>query len=213
MRKIKFPSPQEADGDGLVAVGGDLEVDMLYEAYSKGIFPWPISPEFPIAWFSPNPRGIIDLKDWHEPLSFKKFEKKTKYKVTYNQDFYNVIKQCAMAKRKNQPSTWITPAIIEGYYQFFLAGFAYSIEVWDEDELIGGLYGVKIKKFVSGESMFSLKNNASKCALKFLIHKMKSEKIDWLDTQMVSPVVKLFGGKEISRDEFLLRIQSSFKDS
>jgi leucyl/phenylalanyl-tRNA---protein transferase len=210
MRTISFPPHSSADEDGLIAIGGDLKVDMLLVAYSQGIFPWPISPEFPLAWFSPDPRGILEFKDWHEPSSFKKWLKKTTLTTTMNQAFHDVIRNCAEVPRKNQPSTWITPDIIQGYVDLFKAGFAYSVEVWDEKKLVGGLYGVKIKHFISGESMFSLTDNASKLALRSLIQELAHENIQWMDTQMVTPLLERFGGKNISRAEFLKKLNHCF---
>lgn len=206
MRRILFPPVETATEDGLVAVGGDLEVDTLIEADRHGIFPWPISLDFPLAWFSPDPRGILEVEELHLPKSFVKFLKKNNFRVTFNQSFNEVIRQCARARRKNQPSTWITPDIIQGYEKLFLEELAYSVEVWDEDQLVAGLYGVCMGDFVSGESMFTKSTGASKLALYHLILRLKERGISWIDTQMVTPVVEGFGGKYISRPEFLSRL-------
>lgn len=205
-RVVVFPDVEDATEDGLVAVGGDLEIDTLEAAYKKGIFPWPVSVEFPLAWFSPDPRGILDFRELHIPRSFDKFLRKTKYTVTFNKAFHEVIKKCATIDRKNQPSTWITPEIISGYNNLFLHDKAYSVEVWNEEKLIGGLYGVVMGNFISGESMFSLETNASKLALFTLIQHLQKKEITWLDTQMVTSVVENFGGKYISRQEFMSRL-------
>jgi leucyl/phenylalanyl-tRNA--protein transferase len=203
MRRIVFPPVETATEDGLVAIGGDLEVDTLVTAYHQGIFPWPISLDYPLAWFSPDPRGIIELGEVHLSKSFTKFLKKNPYQVTFNQAFDKVIDQCARTYRKNQPSTWITPDIIEGYEKLFKQELAYSVEIWQETELVAGLYGVCMGDFVSGESMFTKEDNASKYALYSLILRLKDKGIQWLDTQMVTPVVEGFGGKYISRPVFL----------
>lgn len=202
-RKIIFPPIESATPDGLVAVGGDLKIDTLKEAYQKGIFPWPFSVEFPLAWFSPDPRGIIELNELHLSASFKKFLKKSPYHITFNQQFSQVIKNCATVHRKNQNSTWITPDIILGYQNLFEAGQAYSVEVWNENSLVGGIYGVMIGNFISGESMFSFESQASKFGLYKLLEFLKLKNIQWIDTQMVTSVVSQFGGKYISRKEFL----------
>jgi leucyl/phenylalanyl-tRNA--protein transferase len=202
-RKIQFPPVEGATSDGLVAIGGDLEIDTLEIAYRSGIFPWPLSVDFPLAWFSPDPRGILEFTDFHLPRSFKKFLKKSEFKITYNQNFSQVIKNCATVKRKGQHSTWITPEIIKGYERLFLAGQAYSVEVWKEDLLVGGIYGVIMGNFISGESMFSKEREASKVALYHLIEHLLTKKITWIDTQMVTPVVSQFGGKYIPRSQFL----------
>lgn len=203
MRKIVFPPIENATEDGLVAIGGDLEVDTLLSAYQQGIFPWPVSTEYPLAWFSPDPRGILELSELHLSKSFSKFLKKNTYQVTFNLAFDEVINQCARMARKDQPSTWITQDIILGYEKLFKEGLAYSAEVWNGKDLIAGVYGVSMGDFISGESMFTKENNASKFALYSLILKLKESGITWMDTQMVTPVVEAFGGKYVSRPEFL----------
>lgn len=213
-RKIIFPDVETANEDGLVAIGGDLEIDTLLEAYQRGIFPWPLSTwplnaSLPHTWFSPNPRGILDFNDLHVSKSFIKFLKKTPYTVTFNQAFENVIHQCALTARRDQPGTWITPDIMNAYTALFKAGRAYSVEVWDGELLIAGLYGVVIGEFISGESMFTSEDNASKQGLYALICHLETKGISWLDTQMVTNVVKQFGGKYISRPAFLKRLSQT----
>lgn len=207
-REIIFPPVEEADEDGLVAIGGDLEVDTLVTAYRQGIFPWPISVELPLAWFSPDPRGVIFTDEIHLPRSFEKFLKKNPYRLSFNQEMRKVILECARVPRKNQPGTWITPDIIRGYEKLFLEGLAYSVEVWKEEALVGGLYGVVMGEFVSGESMFMKEDGASKFALWGLLQHLKSKGISFLDTQMVTSVVESFGGKYIPREEFLSQLRS-----
>ncbi len=202
-RTIVFPPIEDATEDGLVAVGGDLEVDTLVAAYQQGIFPWPVSIELPLAWFSPDPRGILLIEDIHLPKSFEKFLKKNPYRVTFNQNMKDVIFECARIPRKDQPGTWITPDIIAGYRKLFKEDLAYSVEVWRENELVGGLYGVIMGEFCSGESMFMKEDNASKVALWSLLMLLKEKGIPFLDTQMVTNVVEAFGGEYIPRAEFL----------
>jgi leucyl/phenylalanyl-tRNA---protein transferase len=211
-RKIVFPEVETASEDGLVAVGGDLEIDTLLAAYQKGIFPWPLSSyplnvNLPHTWFSPNPRGVLEFKNIHVSRSLIKFLKKTPFRVTFNQAFDQVINRCAKAPRSDQPGTWITPDIIQAYHQFFQAGFAYSVEVWEEEQLVGGLYGVSLGNFFSGESMFTVKDNAGKQGLYTLLMQVESKGISWIDTQMVTEVVKQFGGKYIPRPVFLGLLQ------
>lgn len=208
MRRIVFPPVEDATEDGLVAIGGDLEVDTLVTAYQQGIFPWPVSIDLPLAWFSPDPRGVLDIEEMHVSKSFQKFLKKNTYQVTFNQAFDDVIKQCARMPRKNQPTTWITPDIISGYEKLFKNQLAYSVEVWQEKELVAGLYGVSMGNFISGESMFTKEDNASKYALYSLLMLLKDKGIPFLDTQMVTSVVEGFGGKYIERDEFLERLKT-----
>lgn len=208
MRKVVFPPVHEATEDGLVAIGGDLGIDTLVEAYKRGIFPWPVSVELPLAWFSPNPRGVLEFSDLHLSKSFSKFLKKNPFQVTFNQSFEQVIKECARMSRKGQPTTWITPDIIRGYTELFKNDLAYSVEVWNQDLLVGGIYGVCMGNFVSGESMFTKEDNASKLGLLTLIKQLHSKEVTWLDTQMVTPVVEGFGGKYIRRDDFLDKVKS-----
>lgn len=203
MRKIVFPPIENATEDGLVAVGGDLAVDTLETAYYQGIFPWPISPEFPLAWFSPNPRGILHFEDLHVPKSLQKFMKKSPYEIKFNTDFLEIIKRCASVTRMGQPNTWITPEIIDGYYNLFLNQKAWCMGAWKNQELVGGVYGVRFGCFRSGESMFTLEDNAGKVCLLKAIDIFKTEQVTWLDTQMVTPIVKSFGGREVPRNEFI----------
>src|SRR5690606_10110719 len=143
MREIVFPPVDSADPDGIVAIGGDFEIDMLMSAYSQGIFPWPVSTDYPRVWFSPDPRGIIDLVNFHLPRSFKKFLRKSTFNVTYNQSFEKVIELCSSVKRNGQSQTWITDELKEAYIKLFRHGLAYSVEVWNKQQcLVGGLYGV-----------------------------------------------------------------------
>ena len=200
---IVFPPIESASPEGLLAIGGNLDTETLLTAYQQGIFPWPISPSSPLTWFTPDPRGIIFTKDFHIPKSFNKFLNKCPFSVTFNKQFSEVINQCAKATRKHEVGTWITKEIEEGYCKFFDAGYAYSVEVLEDNKLVGGLYGVCIGGYLTGESMFHTKTNASKLALYSLIQKLEQNSIDWLDTQMVTPVIESLGGKNIPREEFL----------
>jgi len=214
MAILEFPPVNLADPQGLLAIGGDLEISSLKLAYSQGIYPWPASDAHPIPWFSPDPRGVLFFKDLKISLSLKKVLKKNIFKVQFNSDFERVILACANAKRKDNGGTWLTKNMIEAYINFHYAGFAYSVETLDEnDNLVGGVYGVNIGNFVSGESMFYLKPNASKVALVSLMNFLHQKGIEWLDTQMVTPVVASLGGIEISREKFLTMLNSSVKKS
>jgi leucyl/phenylalanyl-tRNA--protein transferase len=211
-RKVVFPPVETANEDGLVAVGGDLQIDTLLEAYQRGIFPWPLSTyplnvNLPNTWFSPDPRGVLDFDQLHVSKSFLKFLKKTPYTVSFNRAFPDVIEHCAKIQRKDQPGTWITPDIIEAYTKMFLQGHAYSVEVWENGEIVAGMYGVNIGTFISGESMFTYRDNASKQGLYTLIHHLEEKGIHWIDTQMVTEVVKQFGGSYIPRTAFIKRLE------
>ena len=206
---IIFPPVESASPEGLVAIGGDLTPETLLTAYHHGIFPWPISHKSPLTWFSPDPRGILDINDLHISRSFKRFLNNHPYEVKFNTHFEDVIKKCALTPRKHESDTWITKEIINGYIELFRCGYAYCVEVYDQKELIGGLYGVIIGKYISGESMFHSKPNASKLALYSIIQKIIKNNGSWLDTQMVTPIIQNFGGKEMSRDKFLEKLKTS----
>ena len=209
MAIVDFPPVENADVHGLLALGGDLEIDSLLLAYSKGIFPWPISEEYPLAWFSPDPRGILFYDKLHLSKSFRKFLRHNPYEIKFNTNFESVILNCARVKRQQQESTWITDDILTAYIELFKAGFAYSVESYLDDRLVGGVYGVCINNFFSGESMFHIEDNASKVALVSLMYTLKQRDIGWLDTQMVTPVVKALGGLEIDREIYLKMLEKS----
>lgn len=198
-----FPPVESADEHGLLALGGDLEVESLLLAYSQGIFPWPISKEYPLAWFSPDPRGILAFEKLHLSKSLKKFLKNNPYEVRFNTNFEAVIMNCALVKRSDNQGTWITDEIINGYIELYKRGFAYSVETYEDDHLVGGVYGVCINRFYSGESMFHKADNASKVALISLLYQLHQKGISWIDTQMVTPVVESLGGVEIPRETYL----------
>lgn len=200
---IKFPDVSEASPEGLLAIGGNLSADSLLCAYQQGVFPWPISKNSPLTWFAPDPRGIIYVKNFHIPKSFKKFIKQNNYKIRLNHNFESVIDHCAKTIRKHEVGTWITKDIKSAYQELFEQGFAYSIEVYAKEEIVGGLYGVCINGSVSGESMFHLRPNTSKLCLYILICLLHKNQIAYLDTQMVTPIIASFGGEEIPRADFM----------
>lgn len=207
MRRIVFPPVESATEDGLVAIGGDLETDTLEAAYRQGIFPWPISVEFPLAWFSPDPRGVLVFSELHVPRSLQKFLKKSPLEIRFNTSFEEIVRLCASVQRLGQPSTWITPAIIQGYAKLFTQGNAWCAGAWSGQRLVGGIYGVKFGRFRSGESMFTIEDNAGKECLVKAIEQCQIEGVTWLDTQMVTPVVKSLGGREIPRAQFLAMLR------
>jgi leucyl/phenylalanyl-tRNA--protein transferase len=202
---ISFPPVGKANSDGLLAVGGDLEIPSLILAYSEGIFPWPISSHYPLAWFCPDPRGLLKYKDLNLSKSLKKLLRQKKYTLKFNTQFELVIQSCSnVENRKGQTGTWITKEIIKAYIDLYYAEHAFSAEIYNrEDQLVGGLYGVHINNFVSGESMFFKESNASKVALVMLMEHLNCHGISFLDTQMLTPVIENLGGKEIPRSEFM----------
>ncbi len=209
MRKVIFPPVHLATEDGLVAVGGDLRVETILEAYRNGIFPWPLSPDFPLAWFSPDPRGVLLFDELHVPRSLQKALRQNAFDVRHDESFTEIVRLCAMVPRKGQESTWITPEIIAGYSALFEAGHAWCAGAWQGGRLVGGIYGVRLGGFRSGESMFTLESNAGKAALLAAVERLRAEGVPWLDTQMVTSVVASLGGREIPREEFLSKLRSS----
>jgi len=204
---IQFPDPRLTTPEGIVAIGGQLNVETLKAAYEKGIFPWP-QEGYPMIWFCPDPRGVIDFSDFHVPESLRKFAKKnSNWQFTVNHNFPEVIKNCRLQKRPNQNGTWILPEMQKAYVDFFKAGYVKSLECWENGELIGGIYGVEVNGIFAGESMFFKKENASKMCLWKMIEHQKESGRTWIDIQMVTPVTEAFGGKYISREEFLKRLK------
>ena len=209
MAIVEFPPVNESDEHGLVALGGDLDLESLLLAYSKGIFPWPINEEYPLAWFSPDPRGILAYDKLHLSKSFRKFLKKNPYEVKFNTNFKAVILNCAEVKRVDQLSTWITKDIIDAYIELNKQGYAYSIETYLDDRLVGGVYGVCINRFYSGESMFHLQRDASKVALMHLVEHMRNLNMSLLDVQWSTPHLASLGVVEVSREEYLSQLSGA----
>jgi leucyl/phenylalanyl-tRNA--protein transferase len=205
---IRFPDPRVAGDDGLLCVGGDLRVETLVEAYSNGIFPWP-QEGLPLLWFSPARRGVLDFDELHWPKRFLQELKNKSFTITFNQAFGQVIKACATTPRVHEAGTWILPPMEQGYLRFHEAGYAHSVECWKDGQLVGGLYGVYVGGVFSGESMFHHVSGASKRCLYAMTEKLKAAGLKWMDIQMVTPVTESFGGKYISREEFLKRIETS----
>lgn len=207
--KIVFPSVDTANEDGLLAIGGDLHISTLIEAYTHGIFPWPVNKQFPLCWFSPDPRGVIFTDQLHISKSLKKSINKYKdIDFKFNDQFDQVILACAKVVRKGQNSTWITQDIIDAYSNLFKHGLVYSLGAFRGDKLLAGVYGVQIGEFVSGESMFTLERDLSKICLVKLIQHLQARKIEFIDTQMVTPVVAGLGGVEIKRELFINKLSS-----
>ena len=194
--EIMFPNPDLAEEDGLLAVGGDLSFERLILAYCNGIFPWYSEGE-PILWWCPKPRFIIKPSEINISKSMKRVFNKGEFKVTFDKDFNEVIKNCKEL-RENKEGTWITNEIMEAYINLHKKGFATSVEVYKDQELVGGLYGVKIGKCFFGESMFSKKSNASKVALISICKKLEEEGYIFLDCQMHTNHLESMGGKFVS---------------
>lgn len=209
-RRLEFPPATSANRDGLVAVGGDLSVERLLLAYRSGIFPWPISEEMPLTWFSPDPRAILELEALHVPRSLAKLMRRGTFRVTIDQAFPAVIQACG-DPTPERPGTWITPDLLEGYIGLHEAGHAHSFETWLGDRLVGGLYGVAINGLFAGESMFSREDNASKIALVHLVEHLKARGYGLLDIQQGTRHMMSFGAKLISRKEYLTRLAAALR--
>ena len=199
-QNISFPSIDEANDDGLLAIGGDLSVERLKLAYNSGIFPW-FNEDQVILWWSPNPRFVLFPKELKVSKSMKQFLRNCDYEVTVNKDFKSVIKECAKAKREGQSGTWITKNMIDAYVKLHELGYAKSVEVWRHNSLVGGLYGVDLNNGVfCGESMFAKESNASKAAF---ITFIQNTDYKLIDCQVFTSHLESLGAKDISRDEFM----------
>ena len=199
---LDFPSVTEAldEPNGLLAVGGDLSVKRLLEAYRRGIFPWYESDQ-PILWWSPSPRCVLFLDQLHVSKSLRRTIKRKTFSVTADTCFAQVMRECA-APRDYTDSTWITDEMLAAYTQLHDEGYAHSIEVWQDGELKGGLYGVALGQIFFGESMFSIANDASKVAMVFLVEHLRQHGFQLLDCQVESPHIMSLGASVIARDDF-----------
>ncbi len=195
------------DPNGLLAVGGDLSVERLLEAYRRGIFPWYEADE-PILWWTPNPRAVLKPENFHASTSFRKFLRRTDWLIEVNQQFHNVVDACA-ALTPEREATWISPPMKDAYQELHHLGYAHSIEVMDQGSLVGGLYGVKLGSIFFGESMFSKATNASKFALHALCSGHVFGDLDLIDCQMPSEHLSSLGMSLISREEFEQALQAA----
>ncbi|MBF0119143.1 MAG: leucyl/phenylalanyl-tRNA--protein transferase [Desulfobacterales bacterium] len=207
-KKLSFPPPQFADHSGLLAVGGDLSPDRLLNAYQKGIFPW-FSEGEPILWWSPDPRLVLYPNEFHISKSLKKILNKNLFKITMDMAFKDVICACADLKRKKQRGTWITDEMISAYCRLHDMGFAHSVEAWENNLLVGGLYGVSLGGAFFGESMFTHVSNASKVAFVILVEFLKKYSFDIIDCQIKTKHLTSFGAREIPRKIFLSELEIS----
>src|SRR5882762_4031894 len=205
MDLIHFIDPASASVDGIVALGGSLTATNLVRAYRRGIFPWPID-EYLLPWCCPEERAILEFKDLHVPRRLARVQRQMPFHFTIDQSFEEVIVSCAKVKRKGEAGTWITQRMIRGYCELHKKGHAHSVEVWEGNTLVGGLYGVDAGGAFSGESMFCYRSNASKLALLHLIDHLQKKGLDWIDIQMMTPHMKALGAKSIDRSEFLRRL-------
>ena len=204
-----FPPLEAATPEGLLAVGGDLSSGRLLSAYRRGIFPW-YSAGQPILWWSPDPRTVLYPDALKISRSLKKTLRHRGYRVTSDQYFSDVIQACAKPRERNDDSgTWITPEMIKAYTTLNESGYAHSLEVWDQQTLIGGLYGVAIGRAFFGESMFSHSTDASKIALAALVRIISDKKFQLIDCQVPSEHLFSLGAKNVPRNIFSGQLQTA----
>lgn len=197
-----FPDVEDADDSGLLAVGGDLHITTLIHAYSKGIFPW-YEDGMPILWWSPDPRMVIFPHKMIISHSLKQSIKKKEFEISIDKAFEEVIENCSSTPRKGEEGTWITPEMKQAYIKLHKEGLAHSVEAWQNNELVGGFYGVALGKMFFGESMFHKVTNASKVALFHFVEKLKEWDFKIIDAQMYTNHLESLGGELIARGEYI----------
>jgi leucyl/phenylalanyl-tRNA--protein transferase len=205
-RSDYFPPAEDADPEGLIGFGGNLSPAWLLDAYRHGIFPWPITDfEAPLAWWSPDPRAVIEYDKFHVSRRLRRTCRNAKFEVTRDVDFAGVIRGCAMAPgRVNE--TWLTPEMIDAYIRLHRLGYAHSVEVWYQHELAGGVYGVAIGGLFAAESKFHRVRDASKVALVHLVEHLRACGYALIDIQQLTPHTARFGAVAIPRDQYLAQL-------
>ncbi len=206
-KELYFPPVTETDFSGILAVGGDLSTDRLLLAYNSGIFPWFEDGE-PITWWAPNPRMVLLLDELVISKSMRNILNRNIFTVTFNRDFHAVISNCQSIKREGQNGTWITDDMIEAYCKLHELGHAQSVEVWQDDQLVGGLYGVDLGHIFCGESMFAKVSNASKVAFIKLVEYLKANNYLLLDCQVYNEHLESLGAFEVNRESFMKVLKS-----
>lgn len=204
-KRIVFPNPSLAEEDGLLAVGGDLSTERLLLAYRHGIFPW-YNDDTPILWYSPHERFVLFPDELKISKSMRQVLRSGHFRVTYDQSFAEVIDACSTVSRKGQPGTWITADMKKAYIRLHKEGHAHSVEVWRDEELVGGLYGVQVGEVFCGESMFSKVSNASKVAL---ISMCNTGNYKLIDCQVYTEHLESMGARMTNRDEYLEILQNN----
>ena len=205
--ELYFPSVEDANEEGLLAVGGDLSPERLMLAYKNGIFPW-FNEGSLILWWSPNPRMVLFPERIKVSKSMQKVLKSNQFSLTKNNCFAAVIDQCALARREGQEGTWITNEMKEAYLKLHELGYAQSYEVWQDNKLVGGLYGIDLGHIFCGESMFSKVSNTSKLAFIHLVKELQKKQYKLIDCQVYNEHLESLGAREISREEFVRMLKA-----
>ncbi|MCH9681555.1 MAG: leucyl/phenylalanyl-tRNA--protein transferase [Deltaproteobacteria bacterium] len=208
--ELWFPDTAQATADGLLAVGGDLSPERLLLAYRSGIFPW-YSDDRPILWWCPSPRLILLPENLHVGRSLRKTQRRAPYRLSLDEAFPDVIRACAKAARPGQFGTWITEDMQQAYIELHRRGVAHSVEAWDGDTLVGGLYGLALGGVFFGESMFARSPDASKLAFATLVEQLRTWGFTLVDCQVVTDHLLRFGAHEVELPEFLERLQRALK--
>jgi leucyl/phenylalanyl-tRNA---protein transferase len=205
-----FPPVEKADQYGILAIGGDLSVSRLLDAYSRGIFPW-YDAEQPIIWWSPDPRFVLFPDKLVVSKTMRQVIHRKLFTITFDQEFHRVITSCAQSRRRHERGTWITQDMIEAYTRLHLEGYAHSVEVWSGETLAGGLYGVSLGSIFFGESMFTLVSNASKTAIITLSRHLINRRFTLIDSQVHTDHLESLGCQEIPRSRYLSLLADGLK--
>jgi leucyl/phenylalanyl-tRNA--protein transferase len=206
----RFPDPAEAEGDGLLAVGGDLHPARLLEAYARGIFPW-FNPGDPILWWSPPERTLWLPGDFQLSTNLRKSLRRAAFEIRVDSAFEAVMRACASAPRHGQPGTWISEEMIAAYADLHRRGFAHSFEAWKDGELAGGLYGLSLGAAFFGESMCSLRPDASKAAFAALCGRVFGWGFRFIDGQLANPHLSRLGARSVPRTDYLARLAEALE--
>jgi leucyl/phenylalanyl-tRNA--protein transferase len=206
----RFPPLASATPEGLVYVGGELTVDWLLDAYRHGIFPWPLldGDRAYLTWFSPDPRAIIEFKNFHVSHRLARRLRRGEFTFTIDRDFSGVLQGCA-APRHAGGETWITPALAAGFEALHEVGIAHSLEAWQDGELVGGVYGVALRGYFSAESMFYRRRDASKAALAMLLRHLEQRQFQLVDIQVATAHTRNLGASLLPRNVFCARLQAA----
>lgn len=203
--RIVFPDPEEADVDGLLAVGGDLMPGTLLQAYARGIFPWSVQP---ITWWSPDPRAVFEIDQFKVSRRLTRVIRQGRFRITFDAAFPEVMKHCSRSA-PGREETWISPEFVKAYSKLHQLGFAHSAEAWLDERLVGGVYGVSIGGFFAGESMFHLETDAGKVALAALMARLRERGYRLFDSQQANPATRNLGVVEIPRPDYLERLRDA----